>query len=322
MSSIKDSFEIIDPLNQKNLYGYSNLFNVFVNLFNKNKLPSSILLSGPKGSGKATFTYHFINFLLSRDEKDSYSLDNYSINSNNKSFINTINGTHPNFFLLDSNLLNENIKIDSVRNLLIFLRKSTFRSNLKIVLIDNAEYLNASSSNALLKAIEEPATNTFFFIIQNSSRKILDTIKSRCVEFKFFLSQEQKKSIVNNLVSQFNFNFTNIDKNLFASYPGTILKFLNILNEVGLTSIDDKPLCISKVVDIYKKKKTPDKINFISYLVELFYYELSIKNSNLVTLYSENRNKILTYLNDLRKFHLDTNNSFIEIENIIFNESK
>ena len=35
----------------------------------------------------------------------------------------------------------------------------------KIVLIDNAEYLNINSSNALLKSFEESHKDTFFFII-------------------------------------------------------------------------------------------------------------------------------------------------------------
>ena len=39
-------------------------FNSFVRFFQKNKLPNAILLYGPKGLGKATFTYHYINYIL------------------------------------------------------------------------------------------------------------------------------------------------------------------------------------------------------------------------------------------------------------------
>ena len=59
----------INPINQLNLYGYEYYFNLFEKLYQKNKLPHSILLSGDKGIGKATFSYHFINFLLSQGEK-------------------------------------------------------------------------------------------------------------------------------------------------------------------------------------------------------------------------------------------------------------
>ena len=323
MSNTKESSEILNPINQKKLYAYKNIFKDFVNLFNKNKLPNSILLTGEKGLGKATFVYHFINFLLSIDEENSYELNNFSINSNNKSFINVNNGTHPNFFLLDSNFLDENIKIENIRNLLVFLRKSTFHKNLKIVLIDNAEHLNVNSSNALLKSIEEPEKNTFFFIIHNSSSKIIETIKSRCVEFKFFLNIVEKKDVMKNLISQFNldYDYNSISEKLYYNSPGNILNFLNIINEIKDSSLEDLTTSILKSIDIYKKKKDPTTLNFIYYLVELHYYELSLKNNKFLSIYSFNKKRILSCLNDIKKFHLDRNNSFIQIKNIITNES-
>ena len=66
------SMEIIKPKVQLNLFGYENHFKFFDKLYEKNKLPNSMLLSGPKGLGKSTFIYHFINYLLSKDEKYNY----------------------------------------------------------------------------------------------------------------------------------------------------------------------------------------------------------------------------------------------------------
>ena len=48
------------PIDQIKLYGLNQIFNEIVNLFVSGKLPNKILLSGSKGSGKATFAYHFI----------------------------------------------------------------------------------------------------------------------------------------------------------------------------------------------------------------------------------------------------------------------
>ncbi len=187
---IKDNenLEIILPKNQLHLFGYEYYFNSFINLFQKNKLPNTILLSGPEGSGKATFAYHFINYLLSHNEKYEYSVENFAINSDNKSYKNLFSNTHPNFSLLENNRFGEDIKIDDVRKTLRFLEKTTYSSNSKIVLIDSADHLNVYSANALLKALEEANNKTFFFIINNNSYKILNTIKSRCIEFKFFFT--------------------------------------------------------------------------------------------------------------------------------------
>ncbi len=151
-----------NPKNQLNLYGYQYYFDFFDKLYQKNKLPHSILLSGHKGLGKSTFSYHFINFLLSQGEKDKYSREKFSINVNNSSYKLTINETHSNVFILDA-LDEENVKIDQIRKLILFLNKTTYYKGLKLVLIDNAEKLNINSSNALLKSIEEPSKDTFFF---------------------------------------------------------------------------------------------------------------------------------------------------------------
>ena len=58
--------EIVAPREQLNLFGYDSYFNFFIKLFEKGMAPKSLLLSGPRGLGKSTFTYHFINYLLSK----------------------------------------------------------------------------------------------------------------------------------------------------------------------------------------------------------------------------------------------------------------
>ena len=64
MTNKSENLEMVLSKNQLRLYGYEDYFDSFVNLYRKNKFPNTILLSGPKGSGKATFAYHFINYLL------------------------------------------------------------------------------------------------------------------------------------------------------------------------------------------------------------------------------------------------------------------
>ena len=158
------NIKILNPKNQLQLYGFEDYFLSFVKLFKKNKLPNTILLNGSKGLGKSTFAYHFINFMLSPEQANQYCLENFSINYDNKSYKSLCENTNPNFFLLDKTDQEESIKIESSRNLLKFLNKSTYQSNMKIILVDNAEFLNINAANALLKAIEEPNENTFFLL--------------------------------------------------------------------------------------------------------------------------------------------------------------
>ena len=123
MKSSPVNFEIVSPKQQLYLFGYQKYFDLFVKLFNKSLLPNTILLSGQKGSGKATFAYHFTNYLLSYYEKNKYSFKNFEINSENKSYKDLCDNIHPNFFLLENSNNEENIKIDDVRNIKKFLNK-------------------------------------------------------------------------------------------------------------------------------------------------------------------------------------------------------
>ena len=55
--------------NLNKLFGYDKLFNNFDQLFNNNKLPKVLILTGDKGIGKFTFIFHFINFVLSKQKE-------------------------------------------------------------------------------------------------------------------------------------------------------------------------------------------------------------------------------------------------------------
>ena len=120
----KERIKITSPQNQLSLFGYESYFDSFVKLFKLGKLPKVILLTGPKGLGKATFLYHFINFILSKNEERSYSINNREINENNLSYKLLKSRTHPNFFLLDKHSSDNEIKIENVRNLRNFLTKN------------------------------------------------------------------------------------------------------------------------------------------------------------------------------------------------------
>lgn len=318
-----ENLEILSPKNQLQLFGYDDYFNSFIKLFNKNKLPNTILLSGLKGSGKATFTYHFINYLFSYREQDKYSVSNFTISSDNKSYKRLCNNIHPNFFLLENNTHEESIKIENVRNILRFLNKSTYNSNIKIVMIDNAEYLNVNSSNALLKVLEEHNDNTFFFIIHNDSNRILDTVKSRCIQFKFFFTLSEKKNILRNIIKGYksNLNIDKINDNFYFDTPGNVLKYLKILGENNIDYAKDKLSCIFYLIDKYKQKKESQLLIFISLMVELFYNELSLKNNKKLNIYFYNKFKIMKQINDVKKFNLDKNILFISLQEMLKNES-
>ena len=324
MNSKDRNIEILEPKNQLNLFGFNDYFNFFIEIFKKKKLPHAIMLNGAKGLGKATFVYHFLNYVLSTNEEKKYSINKFNINNENISFNLLINQTHPNFFLIENKKSEKEIKIEQIRNLHQFLYKSTYSKDLKIVMIDNAESLNLNSSNALLKALEEPNDNTFFFIIHDSSHKISETIRSRCLEFKIFFSNNEKKNIFQNLVDQYNFkiNYSEIIQNLSFDTPGNLLRYLLILYNANISINEDKLSIIYYFIDKFKTEKDPKKLPLISFLIEKFYNELILSGDTDLNETTSNYKNILNLLNDMKKFSLDEKNILISIKDILKNEAR
>ena len=313
--------EVTKPKSQLNLYGYESYFKFFNKLYVQDKLPNSILISGQKGLGKSTFTYHFINFLLSKGEKNEYNRRDYLIDPNNSTYKSIQSGTHANLFILDA-IDGENIKIDQIRKLLLFLNKSTYYKSVKIVLLDNAEYLNINSSNALLKAIEEPSKDTYFFIINNDSQKIMNTIKSRCIDFVINFNFLEKKNIFNKIAQTYSLNFTESDLDIFLYFDthGNLLKYLSTLKNSDFKISKDYLSCISYFMDLYNEKTDPKLLGFITLFIQNFYNQLSLKNSLFINNYYRNLNKILYLIDNMKKFHLDKKNLIFSIDKIIKNE--
>ena len=260
----------LTPINQLSLFGHHIEFSNFIELYKNNKLPNKILLSGEKGIGKSTLAYHLINHILSFDEEYSYDAKNFKINPDNKSFKLVLNKSNPNFISIDVDDDKKSIDINQIRNLILTLNKSSFNTKPRFVLIDNIELLNINSVNALLKIIEEPNKNIYFILI-NNNKKILPTLKSRCLNYKINLTFNQSFDITNKILDQNVLNLINDQMINYYSTPGSILNLLDFANKnnVDLKDIDLKNLI--KQILMEKKYKKDQFIKYLIYsLIEIY----------------------------------------------------
>lgn len=76
------------------------------------------------------------------------------------------------------------IKVEDIRGLLERLALAPI-GLARIVIIDQAHLMNEQASNALLKTLEEPSPNLFFFLIANEASQLLPTIRSRVQTMRF-----------------------------------------------------------------------------------------------------------------------------------------
>ena len=302
------------PSTQTELYGLKNEFNELVNLYLKNKLPNKILLSGQKGIGKCTLAYHLINYVLSKDEIYPYNFDNLCIDDKNHSFKLIQNGTSPNFFLLDINSEKKNIDITQIRNLIYELNKSSFNNKPRFVLIDNIEFLNINSINALLKVLEEPNQNIFFILI-NNNKKIIPTLLSRCLNFKISLNEKEKKDVCTKLFKEDIANLINKDLINYYYSPGEIFQLLKFSyeKEINLKTTNLKDFLLLIINKSFYKENIITK-NLVYNMFEFFL----IKNVSLI--YTDLSRYFLKRINETKKFNLDEESLFLEIKTKLLNE--
>ena len=308
--------ENIEPINQIKLFGLDKYFKELVILDNNNKLPNKIMLSGPKGQGKSTLAYHFINYILSKDDEFKYDISNFEINIENPTFKTTLNKSNPNLISIDINDEKKFIDINQIRELIYNLKKTSFNKKPKFVLIDNIELLNINSINALLKILEEPSNNIFFILI-NNNKKILSTLLSRCINFRIFLSNKDSLAIADKLLEG---NLSNsINMNLINYYlsPGNIYNLVKFSNENNYDLLNLNLTSFLKKIISNNDYKKDNSIRYLIYdFLEFYFYKI---NSSFSPKVYDNYVYFLKRISDTKKFNLDEESLFIEFEDKVLN---
>ncbi|MDC1060081.1 AAA family ATPase [Alphaproteobacteria bacterium] len=164
----------------KKVIGFDQEFNSILNQLFDNKLSNSLLLTGNKGIGKNYFISQLIEEYIKKKVVSEQINHHLSLLKNN---------SHPNIIIVKKQIdektkkLKNFIIIDQIRKINQFSLETSLIENIpKFILIDSADDMNINASNALLKILEEPKLNTFFFLISHQPSSLLPTIKSRCLK--------------------------------------------------------------------------------------------------------------------------------------------
>ncbi len=75
--------------------------------------------------------------------------------------------------------------VDQMRHLELEANYRPFEGKARVFLIDEADKLNRSSTNALLKVLEEPPPTSHIILITSRPALLLETIRSRCQMIRF-----------------------------------------------------------------------------------------------------------------------------------------
>ncbi|MBN1795896.1 MAG: AAA family ATPase [Sedimentisphaerales bacterium] len=179
----------------KDIFCQDKALSILCKGFTSGKDAHAFIFSGINGVGKSTTANQYAKLLLCDNPKvDNDVADSCGKCQSCKSFD---TGSHPDFVHIYKELLEftkdgrnkttpVDLSIDVIREFLIEVAsKKPTLSKRKVFVVSEAEKLNNSSQNALLKVLEEPPVYCCIILLCTRLEKLLPTTKSRCRIIQF-----------------------------------------------------------------------------------------------------------------------------------------
>ena len=281
-----------------------------IKLYESGSLPKVFLLNGSKGIGKFTLVFHFLNYIFSKNEQDSYNIKDKIINTHSNFYKSILKLNCSDVIFLQAEE-GKNIKIDNIRDLRDILSRSTLSSNSRFIIIDEVEFLNSNSANALLKTLEEPTENNYFILINNQQADLIPTIASRCIKNNIFLSTSEKQAIKRYLFEKKKINLLINDDNLT---PGLLLKYNELFIEHDIDINDNISLKLNKILNAYKKNKNKTLISMSLFLIDQLFIKLVKDNTNEIDALLDLKLVVCNKINDFITYNLNINSVLATID--------
>ena len=179
-----------------------------------------------------------------------------------------LSGVVEEFKILDG----KEMKVQDVRNAFSSVYEKPLIIEKRIYIINNFEYLNNSSQNALLKILEEPPFYVTIILTSKTLNGILDTIKSRCQKTYLAEKIENRKIGKENILSEV------IDDKIKE----------DILNILENSNIMKKSQYYSKYSDIITKENIEEILNILENII----YENSMIYNSIYRIIIETRRRV------------------------------
>jgi DNA polymerase III, gamma and tau subunit len=179
-----------------------------------------------------------------------------------------LSGVVEEFKILDG----KEMKVQDIRNAFSSVYEKPLIIEKRIYIINNFEYLNNSSQNALLKILEEPPFYVTIILTSKTLNGILDTIKSRCQKTYLEEKIENRKIGKDTILSEV------IDNKIKD----------DILNILENSNIMKKSQYYSKYSDIITKENIEEILNILENII----YENSMIYNSIYRIIIETRRRV------------------------------
>ena len=159
-----------------NLYGQNGPIDVLKRAVEKRRVPHAFLFYGAEGVGKRT-TALVLAKALNCEAGGADACD--ACPSCRK----IDGGNHPDLIVIEPD--GQFIKVADIKELQERMRFRPLEGARRVVIIDDAERMNATSANSLLKTLEEPSAVNVFILVSSRTHLLPMTILSRCHRLRF-----------------------------------------------------------------------------------------------------------------------------------------
>jgi len=176
------------------LIGNNHIKTVLRRLIAQKRVPNSLLFVGEDGVGKKHFALELAKAFVCQNPKNFEACGICSACRRANQFtipkLDDRDAFKKLIFTEHSDIgfvipYNKNILVDAVRELETEANFRPHEATSRFFIIDEADKMNESASNALLKTLEEPAATSHIFLITSRPDALLPTIRSRCQTVRF-----------------------------------------------------------------------------------------------------------------------------------------
>lgn len=178
--------DIPEPVENTELVSHAEACAMLASAYRSGKMHHALMVTGPRGIGKATFAFHVAHYLFRHPDPAQAPDTIGPIDTDSQAFRLAVRGAHSGLLHLSRPWIEKDkkfrnaITVDEVRRVGRFLSLTPPDGGWRVVIVDPADDMNSNAANALLKNLEEPPTRTLFILIAHSPGRLLPTIRSRC----------------------------------------------------------------------------------------------------------------------------------------------
>jgi DNA polymerase-3 subunit delta' len=165
----------------RDLAGHRHLLDLTARAAVRGTLPPSLIFAGPEGTGKrhaAVALAQLFNCASPAGEPSPDACGHCAACRR------IARGVHADVLLIEPGETGA-IKVDQARQAIDRSAYRPFEGKRRVVIIDDADAMEASAQNALLKTLEEPPAASSFVLVTARPDVLLPTVQSRCQRLRF-----------------------------------------------------------------------------------------------------------------------------------------